>query len=231
MSKVLAIIPARGGSKGIPGKNLVEVGGRPLIDWSIQTGLELLQLESINRLIVSTDDEKIAQHAREKGVEVPFLRPPGLAQDSSKSVEYVRHALDHFRAQDFVFEAVLVLQPTCPRRDPIAIAQAISRFFELGMDSMISCYLDQYVSQNVLYQFDDDPAFVQPISPGHSAGLRRQEEESFLVRAGVMYLARTDFVRKHSRLIGDRPGLFLVSKLESLNLDTNEDLELLRATF
>src|SRR3990170_965342 len=123
MSTVLAVIPARGGSKSIPRKNIKPLGGKPLIGWTIDAAL---QSRMLSRVIVSTDDAEIAQAARECGAETPFLRPPELAQDDSSSISVVLHALQWLEEQEhFSPDYVLLLQPTSPFRNAHDIRAAI----------------------------------------------------------------------------------------------------------
>ncbi len=126
--EILALIPARGGSKSIPRKNIRQVGGKPLIAYSIE---HALAAHSITRVIVSTDDEEIAGIARIHGAEVPFLRPAEFAQDHSPDIDVFRHALDWLRDQEgYQPEIVVHLRPTMPLRLPQTIDRAISWFME-----------------------------------------------------------------------------------------------------
>lgn len=123
--EVLALIPARGGSKGIPRKNLLPVGGVPLIVHSVRQGLAA---ETITRVVVSTDDEEIAQVAREAGAEVPFLRPPALAGDLSPDLDAFSHALRWLEAEEgYLPELVVHLRPTCPARELRLIDAAVRK--------------------------------------------------------------------------------------------------------
>jgi len=122
MTETLAIIPARGGSKGIPRKNIRDFAGYPLVAWSIAAGL---QSRSVNRVIVSTDDEQIAAVAREFGAEIPFLRPPELAQDDSTDLPAFEHALRSLAAEGYEPDVVVQLRPTSPIRPPDCVDNAV----------------------------------------------------------------------------------------------------------
>lgn len=226
--RVLALIPARGGSKGIPRKNLVDLGGRPLIAWSIETALELVRRGHVARAIVSTDDEEIAGAARVHGAEVPFMRPSELATDTAKSIGFVLHALDALEAQGERYDAVLLLQPTAPVRDAEAIGAAITRFAHELAVSLISCYREEYVNELVMYD-DHGDGSLRPRHPDHNTGVRRQEHGPTWVRNGAVYLTRVDFIREQGRLVCDRPLLLPMAKTDSVDLDTPEDLAILRA--
>src|SRR5690349_16860091 len=110
--RILTIIPARGGSKGIPKKNIIDVSGKPLIAYTIEPAMEILGAGSIDEVIVSTDSDEIAEVARSFGANVPFLRPEDISGDKAKSIEFIVHALDYFEQQGKSFDAVLLLQPT-----------------------------------------------------------------------------------------------------------------------
>tara|TARA_B100001059_G_C17821407_1_gene578509 strand:- start:1967 stop:2713 length:747 start_codon:yes stop_codon:yes gene_type:complete len=121
---IIAIIPARGGSKGVPKKNIRNIGGFPLISYSIFLGKNL---KNIDRCIVSTDNDEIAQISKNYGADVPFLRPPELALDTSKDIEFFRHAIDWFdKNEGYVPEYWVQLRPTTPLREPSIVDNAIS---------------------------------------------------------------------------------------------------------
>lgn len=226
--KVIAIVPARGGSKGIPRKNIVNVGGKPLIAWSIGTANELVECGAVDRMIVSTDNEEIAEVSKKYGAEVPFLRPAELATDKAKSLGFVEHALDFFQSKGECYDAVLLLQPTAPFRETTSITEAISRFVNSSSDSLISCYREDYINDLVMYSALEDGSLV-PKNPDHNKGIRRQDHGEIWVRNGAVYLTRTSYLRKCKRLVCDRPQLLPMTKKDSINLDVPEDLEILRA--
>ncbi len=227
--RVLAIVPARGGSKGIPRKNIVDVCGKPLIAWSIATGRQLVETGTVARAVVSTDDVEIARVARSCGGDVPFMRPVELATDQAKSIGYILHALDWFAERGESFDAVLLLQPTSPQRDVDAIADAIRKFFAQNeADSLISCYQEDYINDLVMYE-DEGTGYLKPRNPLHNKGVRRQEHGPTMVRNGAVYLTRVDYLRHTGQLICDRPMLMRMSKRHSIDLDVPDDLILLRS--
>ena len=226
--RVLAIVPARGGSKGIPRKNILDVCGKPLIAWSIFTGNRLVELGAVTRSIVTTDDAEIADVARHWGGDVPFLRPTELAGDQAKSISYVLHALDWFSKRGETFDAALLLQPTSPHRDENAVAAAIHRFFgQRESHSLISCYQEDYINDLVMYK-DDGTCYLKPKNALHNKGVRRQDHGPTMVRNGAVYLTSVDYLRSTGQLICDRPMFLKMSKLQSIDLDVPEDIELLR---
>ena len=228
MIRILGIIPARGGSKGIPRKNLADLCGRPLIAWSIESGMQLLADGVLARCIVSTDDEEIAAVARANGADVPFLRPAEAATDTAKALAYVLHALDVLEPTDGAYDAVMILQPTSPRRDPAAIAEAVARLAASDADSLISCYQEDYINELVMYE-DEGNGRIRPRHPNHNKGVRRQEHGPTMVRNGAVYVTRVPFLRKTGQLVCDHPVLLRMEKIESIDVDTPDDLELLRA--
>ncbi|MEM9823701.1 MAG: acylneuraminate cytidylyltransferase family protein, partial [Bacteroidota bacterium] len=133
--KILGLIPARGGSKGIPGKNIKRLGGKPLIEYAIAAGLAS---RAIERVVVSTDDETIAQLSRQLGAQVPFIRPADLATDQSPTIDTVIHAITFFQDQGVEFDAVCLLQATSPFRSAEDIRNAIHTFRQSGADALIS---------------------------------------------------------------------------------------------
>lgn len=226
--RILGIVPARGGSKGIPRKNLADVCGRPLISWSIEVGKQLLANGVLARCIVSTDDEEIAAVARACGADVPFLRPAEAATDTAKALAYVLHALDALEPADGPYDAVMILQPTSPRRDPAAISEAVARLAASGADSLISCYQEDYINELVMYE-DEGDGRIRPRHPNHNKGVRRQEHGPTMVRNGAVYVTRVPYLRATGQLVCDHPVLLRMEKIDSIDVDTSDDLELLRA--
>jgi len=226
--RILGIVPARGSSKGIPKKNLVDIGGRPLIAWSIGTGKELLAKGALTRCIVSTDSEEIADVAQKYGADVPFLRPAEAATDTAKAIAYVLHALDTLEPADGAYDAVMLLQPTSPQRETAVIVDAVSRFRTSDADSLIACYREDYINDLVMYE-DEGNGRLKPKNPNHNKGNRRQDHGPTMVRNGALYVTRTPYLRATGQLVCDHPMLLRMSKNDSINVDTSEDLVLLRA--
>ena len=221
--KILAIIPARGGSKQIKNKNIVEVAGRPLLYYTAAPALELLRENIISEMIVSTDSDAIAEIGRQLGVNVPFLRPEKLASDTAPSIGYALHAIDFFEREGKTFEAVLVLQPTSPLRTFQDIKKAIQLFCSHCSDSLISAYRDETINELIMYRTKDNLAI--PLNDKHNQGIRRQDHGSIYIRNGAIYLVRTEFLKKTEKLISDRPLLYEMPKSRSINVDTHEDLK------
>lgn len=160
MTDILALIPARGGSKGIPRKNIIPIAGKPLIAYSIQ---HALASRRVTRVIVSTDDEEIARVAREWGAEVPFLRPAEFAQDLSPDIDVFRHALQWLAAQEsYTPEAVVHLRPPSPVRDVALIDQAIDLLLaHPEADAVRSVSVARQTPYKMW--FIDDDGFLRPV--------------------------------------------------------------------
>lgn len=225
-SKFLVIIPARGGSKGIKNKNIVKLNGKPLISYTIEPALKLKKRSLVDKVIVSTDSKRIADIAKKCCAEAPFLRPKKLASDSSKTVDVVLHAVDYFAKKGIHFDAVVLLQPTCPLRTLGDIKKAIELYNRSSADSLISAYKESVLSNLIMYRRKDN--FALPFNKKHNQGTRRQQQDTAYVRNGAIYVAAVKFLKKTRRIISAMPLLYEMPKSRSLNLDTKEDLKLLR---
>ena len=144
--KILAIIPARGGSKSVTRKNIKELGGKPLLAYTTESAT---QSKLIDRLILSSEDEKIIETAKSLDFEVPFVRPQELAKDQSGSLEVVQHDVEFLEQQGDFYNAVLLLQPTYPFREKGFINQAIITFINSNADALLSVY-----SYQISYNFN-----------------------------------------------------------------------------
>ena len=225
--KVLCIIPARGGSKGIPKKNIIDVNGKPLIAYSIEPAIEAQKLGIIDKVIVSTDSEEIANISLKYGAEIPFLRPSEISGDKAKSVEFIMHALDFYSKQGVNYDTVLLLQPTSPLRTLNDLLASLNLYKEAENDSLISAYEEEYINDLVIYRMDEDGKTSIPVNHLHNKGVRRQEHGSLYVRNGCIYISSAELIGK-GYVIGETPLLYIMEKNKSVNVDTMEDLELLR---
>ena len=226
---ILALIPARGGSKGIPRKNLADICGTPLIGFSISTALQLKDQNLVSDVLVSTDDLEIAEVSKKLGADVPFLRPEEYANDTAKTIDVMLHALDWYKEnKGKEFSAVLLLQPTAPIRDTTAIADAVNLFLSSGNESLISVYKEEYINDLVMYKYaSNDTKRGLPLHPNHNKGVRRQDHGSVFVRNGSIYISTSTLLKK-GLIISDEPLLFEMDKNHSINIDTYADLELLK---
>lgn len=226
MKTYLVIIPARGGSKGIPKKNIADVAGKPLIAYSIALANALLAGGHVRRAIVSTDCEEIARIARAYNACVPFLRPAQISGDTAKSIDFMLHAVDFFHEKGEDFDATILLQPTSPLRTADDILAAMRIFEETGAQSLISAYREDYICDLVCYTKKENLAI--PLDARHNAGVRRQEHDKLYVRNGAIYITDVGYLRAQSKIISDTPAIYVMPKSKSVNVDTSEDLELIR---
>lgn len=212
--RILAIIPARGGSKGIPRKNLKLLAGKPLIAWSIEAAL---QAQSIDRVIVSTEEEEIATVAKRFGAEVPFLRPISLAQDITPGIEPVLHAIEQLPYYDWV----LLLQPTSPLRSVEDIEGIIRLCRDEATRSAVSV---TRVSKHPFWMYQqDDHNRLQPLITNRPEIARRQELPSVYALNGALYLARTDWLIQNEGFIGPETLGYVMPEERSVDLDTPQD--------
>ena len=225
--KILGIIPARGGSKGIKKKNIIDCGGKPLIFWSIQMGSKLVKNKVIERCIVSSDSQEIIDIALEYDADIPFKRNKEIASDQSKAVEYVLEALERLKDTSEYYDAVLILQPTCPIRNYKDMLLAKQIFISSKADSLISCYLEDSINFTQMY-FPKENKTLQPYQPLHNKGTNRQLHKPYMVRNGSIYLTKVDFIKENKTLISNNPYYLKMDKLHSINIDSQEDLELAR---
>jgi len=224
--RILVIIPARCGSKGIKEKNIVDVCGKPLISYSIEQAIKLKREGMVEEVIVSTDCQKISEISQYYGAKVPFLRPKEISRDDSKSIDFIIHALEYYNERSVVFNAVLLLQPTSPTRDFNVLKESINIFNRGCNDSLISVYKEEYVNQYVMYKLDN--INLVPLNKFHNKGIRRQEHESIYVRNGSIYITRSEYLINNRAIISDTPLMVEMKKIDSVNIDNDDDLELVR---
>lgn len=219
--KVLGLITARGGSKGIPGKNLVPVGGKSLLAWTAEAALAS---RSLARTIISTDDEPIRQAALALGVDAPFVRPQELATDTAKSTDVVIHALQALATEGDEYEAVMVLQPTCPLRTSALIDEAVDLMASTGCDSVISFVPVGERHPARMKAVDSEGRVVNPPFVEAFEGQPRQQLPPYYLRDGAIYLASTSLALSGSLQGPDCRAL--ITKLEDwCNIDDPFDLE------
>ena len=224
--KILSIIPARGGSKGIPLKNIVDIGGKPLIQYTIDMSLSLLQNSLIDELVVSTDSEEIAYIAENLGVGIPFLRPSNISDDKAKSIDYIFHTLNFFEQNNKTFDTVILLQPTSPLRTYEDLTNSITLFKENNSDSLISVYKEETINELIMYHREGD--FAVALDKNHNKGVRRQDHGWVYIRNGAIYITKVNYLRKEGKIISDKPLLYEMSKSRSINIDSYNELELVR---
>lgn len=223
---ILGLIPARGGSKSIPHKNIVPLGGRPLLVWTAETALKS---HAINRVILSTDDREIAAVGNACGLEVPFLRPPEISQDTTPSIEVAIHAVKWLSEQsDWKADIVVLLQPTSPLRKSVNIDEAVELMIEFNAESVVSVI-------EVPHRFSPYSVMAKEgiwltefwKEPVHFDRFRRQEVPILYARNGPAILAtRVPVLLARRSFYGDKVAAYIMDENESLDIDTLDDLKL-----
>ena len=227
MMKGIAIIPARGGSKGIKNKNIIDVMGKPLIAYTIEPAIKAMKDGLIKDVIVSTDSEEIAEIARESGANVPCLRPPSIAGDKAKMPDAILHMLEYSQSMGIEMDSVMVLQPTSPLRTYEDIRTSVELYDSNSAQSLISCYPDETIAATIMYRLER--GFAIPLSENHNKGIRRQDHERLYIRNGAIYITAISYLKANRRMISENPLMYQMPKSRSVNLDTEEDLRLLLA--
>lgn len=225
--KILGLIPARGGSRGIPGKNLTPLGGRPLIAWTIAAACAA----KLDRVVVSTDDAEIAETSRMHGADAPFLRPAELAGDETPALPVIAHALDELEQQDsWCADAVAYLQPTSPFRTESDIDAAIALLKDGDTDTVVSVIpVPHNMLPSSLMQERPDGSLDFLAPPGERRFRRQDKNERLLARNGPAILLLRAAVVQSGRLYGDRIRPLVMDRLRSLDIDAPADLELAEA--
>jgi len=210
---VFALIPARGGSKGIPRKNIREIAGKPLIAWTIEAARAA---PGIDAVVVSTEDAEIAAVAREWGAQVPFMRPPELAADETPGIDPVLHAIGELPAYD----AVLLLQATSPLRTTADIDGILALASQTGAPAVVSvCEPEDH--PNWMYRLDAGSR-LEPLLTAPAAA-RRQDLPPVYALNGAMYFARTAWLRETRGFLSDETRGYPMPAERSVDIDTPLD--------
>lgn len=220
--KVLGLIPARGGSKGIPGKNIKNLGGKPVLAYTIESAKESKYL---TKTILSSDDPEIIQVATQLGLEVPFVRPSDLAADASPTLPVIIHALRFFEELGEQFDAVCLLQVTNPFRRKGMIDEAIQKFIETDADALVSV-LPVPHEFNPHWVFEPQEDGILKIATGEEKIItRRQELPPAYYRDGAIYLTKTQVLLDQNSLYGKKLAYLVGDQDRYVNLDTMKDWE------
>lgn len=216
--RVVGLIPARGGSKGIPGKNIAPCAGKPLLAWTCEAALSS---RGLARTILSTDSESIAAVGRACGVEVPFLRPAELSADDTPSIDVMRHALDWLRADGETVDALALLQPTSPLRTARHIDEALTLFEAMKADTLVSVVAvpHRFHPQSIMQEQD---GVLLPFE-GDRTTTRRQDLPPLWARNGPAILVVAAAVLA-SGLYGKRTIGYRMAAEDSLDIDEPADL-------
>lgn len=218
--KFLAIIPARGGSKGIPNKNIMDICGKPLIAYTIEAGKKS---KYIDEIVVSTDSDSIKVVAEKYGAKVPFLRPQELSSDTAKSIDVVLHAIDFYKKNNINFDYIVLLQPTSPLRTCEHLDEAIEKLIEANRNSLIS-----------VREADENPVIMRTIQDGKlrevisfgGTNLRRQDLPTFYIFNGALYINSNDMLVNEKSFIDENTIPYVMDKKSSVDIDTMLDAKL-----
>ncbi len=217
--RALGVICARGGSKGLPDKNILDLGGRPLIAWTVDAARQSARLD---RAIVSTDSARIADAARAHGADVPFLRPPELANDTAKITDALVHAVENVGE---AYDIIVLLQATSPFRTAADIDDTVAALVDSGAECAVT-FTEQAKSPDLFVTVDDDRR-VRPLNPG---GLlkRRQDLGHLYAPNGLCYAVRTDYLLRTRRVYGDDTVAVIIPPERAIDIDTAFDIEMAR---
>ena len=213
--KLLALITARGGSKGIPDKNIKLLGGKPLIAWTID---EAKKSKYIDRLILSSDCENIQEIAKQFSCEVPFSRPKELASDTSSSIDVILHALDNIYEE---FDYLMLLQPTSPFRTVADIDKVVEESIDSNIELMVSV---AKVKKHPSYLYKIENNKLIPYIETNKQ-LRRQDMPATYEHNGAIYFSTVDFIKKNKTYNSVEAVGFEMFGSGNLDIDTYEDLE------
>lgn len=216
--RMLAIIPARGGSKGVPNKNIKPLGGSPLIEWTIRAAKSS---QYINKVLVTTDSDKIGAVARDAGCHSVLERPPYLASDEARSVDVISNVLENFPDQ---YEWFVFLQPTSPFRTSQNIDDAFELMLKSKAQSCVSV-VESSKSPEWMYWVDERSYSMSPILADRAPS-RRQDCRPAYALNGAIYICRTSVFQKSHKLVFDNSIPFIMTNFESLDIDTHDDFSL-----
>lgn len=214
--KILAIIPARGGSKGVPRKNIRDLAGKPLIAWTIE---EAKKSRYIDRLILSSEDDEIIEVAKQYGCEVPFKRPLELAQDDTPGIEPVLHAIEQCPGYDYV----VLLQPTSPLRTAEDIDGCIEKLLNSDADFCVSV-TEPEKSPYWMYTLEGER--MVPLLPQEELVVRRQDLPKVYALNGAVYVGKSSEVKKSKAFLTENTVAFEMVAEHSFDIDTELDFKI-----
>jgi len=215
--RFLAVVPARGGSKSVPGKNIRPLAGRPLLHYTLD---QIRGVPEIDRAVVSTDDAKIAAATRAGGGE-ELARPARLATDSAPTEWALLHALDTLEAAGSAFDYVMVLEPTSPFRTSETIRRCMARIVECGAPSLMTVV----ETRSTIGRLEN--GLFRPLVPG--APRRRQDRDPFYIESSTVYIARVDFLRETGSLVAENWVVEIVPEAEAVDINTLQDFHVAEA--
>ncbi len=223
--RVLAIVPARGGSKGLPGKNIRPLAGKPLIGWTLESAKKSKYLDEI---FVSTDSQKIADVAETFGVKVPELRPEELASDTATSASVVLYTIDYFRKRGKDFDYILLLEPTSPMRKEDDIDNAISLACEHPDKAGVVSLGEVHMEHPSIVKKITDKSIIEPYVEAQKVTRRQQLDKAYFPY-GVVYLVRTDYFEKNQLFYGKDSLPYIIERWQCYEIDDIYDFTAIEA--
>jgi N-acylneuraminate cytidylyltransferase len=212
--RILAVIPARGGSKGLPGKNIRPLCGKPLIGWTIDAASSTREIDAT---VVSTDDDEIARIAQACGATVPFRRPAEISDDRASSLDVVMHAVEQLPG----FDIVILLQPTSPLRGCADIREAVQLFHRFDAKSVASvCEVDEHPLW--MYRVGTDHRLL-PLLEIDERPSRRQDLPSVYRLNGAVYIVDLGWARRKNTFVSDETLAYVMPRARSIDIDTEAD--------
>ncbi len=219
--RILVLIPARSGSKRLPGKNIRTLGGKPLIVWSIDVAKNV---PNICDILVSTDDVAIATVCKEAGAYVPWLRPTELATDAARSVDVALHALDWYEATKGQVDGLLLLQPTSPFRSRSTIQQGIELFGKHNYQPVLGVSVN---CTHPMWTLKMEGDYLVPFMHDHALGIRSQDlPEAYAVNGSFYLISPKELRACHSFVGTNTIPLIIQSPQESMDIDTEWDFKM-----
>jgi len=226
--RMLGIIPARGNSKGLPNKNIVDLGGKPVIAYTI---LEALK-SNLDRVILSSEDKDIINISKEYGIEVPFIRPRYLSTDEAHTQDVIEHAVNWLeKNENYYVDSIMTLQPTSPLRRSHHINKAIEIFNNSNTNSLMSIYPIKEPPWWILRKNKDKiNLFLNDVK--NPFNLERQQFEQLYRGDGSIFITKRDYLKNNNTLFDfDNCSYIEMDEKESIQLDTPIDLEILRSMY
>lgn len=217
MNKILAFIPARAGSKGIPNKNIKSFNGKPLIEWTIRSAL---QSKLISKVVVSSDSKKILSISKKLGTNT-ILRPKNISSDSAKTESAIRHFIKKSKE---LFDVIVLLSPTSPVRKMTDIDNAIKFFYSKNLDS---CFSGSKLNDFLIWDFDINKKRFKSLNYDFKKRGIRQDRKSGYVENGSIYISKLNLIMKKNNRIGGKFDIFTMDFWQSFEIDEKEDWNLL----
>lgn len=216
--ELLVIVPARSGSKGIPGKNIKPLGGIPLLAWTARA-IQAAAIEN-SLAILSTDSKEIAETGQQFGLEVPFLRPEAISEDNSSANQVIQHSLEWFEQHyQYAPKMLMWLQPTSPFRKAKHIQQAYELMQSKQTQAVIGC---QTIYRDETTLFHLNQGYLKSLSQDKKSN-RRQEVATLLTPNGIIYMTYTDSYKKLQSFYPENTVPLICDKISSIDIDTEED--------